>query len=262
MSSPPDRRPEGGSPAQRLRAKLARDEPLVVVNADHPSASFVEVLARQPIDAVFIDCEQGSPGTESVENMARAARLHSMASVVRVFSPAEWVLERYLFRGVDGVVVPRVDRAAEAREVVEAVRYCFPRDPGGKFVVVQIETARAVEELDAFLAVDGIDVYFIGPVDLAKSMGHRGDFRLPAVQRVMDSIIARTRAAGRHVGILVDDATVAACVAKGARFLYTHADAFVASGARAFAARAARPEPEQANPDPIAAPRPAGPDAR
>ena len=230
------------NPVERLRAKLARDEPLIVVNADHPSASLVEVLARQPIDVVFIDCEQGSPDVESVENMARAARLHGMASVVRVFSPAEWVLERYLFRGVDGVVVPRVDRAADAKKVVEAVRYCFPRDPAGRFVAVQIETVAALEELDAFLAVDGIDVYFIGPVDLAKSMGHEGDFRAPAVQQAMDSIIARTRAAGRHAGILVDGENAAAYVAKGIRFLYTHADAFVADGARTFAARVSKPD--------------------
>ena len=230
---------ESGSPVERLRAKLDRDEPLVVVNADHPSASFVEVLARQPIDILFIDCEQGSPDVESVENMARAARLHSMASVVRVFSPADWVLERYLFRGVDGVVVPRVDRAADARQVVESVRYCFPRDPVGRFVSVQIETVNAVEELDGFLAVDGIDVYFIGPVDLAKSMGHAGDFRAPEVQRVMDEVIGRTRAAGRHVGILIDDENVADYVAKGVRFLYTHANDFVAAGARAFASKVA-----------------------
>ena len=238
MTSHSDRRQDDRSPAERLRAKLARDEPLVVVNADHPSASFVEVLARQPIDVVFIDCEQGSPDVESVENMARAARLHSMASVVRVFSPADWVLERYLFRGVDGVVVPRVDRAVDARQVVESVRYCFPRDPVGRFVSVQIETANAVDELDDFLAVDGIDVYFIGPVDLAKSMGHDGDFRAPEVQEVMDSIISRTRAAGRHVGILVDDGNVADYVSKGVRFLYTHANAFVTTGAHAFAALA------------------------
>ena len=239
MASNPDQGKAGQRPTERLRAKLARDEPLVVVNADHPSASLVEVLARQPIDIVFIDCEQGSPDVESVENMARAARLHSMASVVRVFSPADWVLERYLFRGVDGVVVPRVDRAADARRVVESVRYCFPRDPAGRFVSVQIETTNAVEELDDFLAVDGIDVYFIGPVDLAKSMGHEGDFRAPEVQRVMDQVIERTRAAGRHAGILVDDGNVADYVAKGVRFLYTHADAFVSVGARAFAERVA-----------------------
>ena len=224
-------------PAVRLREKLARDEPLVVVNADHPSASLVEVLARQPIDAVFIDCEQGSPDVESVENMARAARLHRMASLVRVFDPQDWVLERYLLRGVDGVVAPRLDRAADARRVVEGVRYCIPAAPESKFVVVQIESASAVAELDEFFAVEGIDVYFIGPVDLAKSMGHLGDFRHPEVQEVMDDIIARGRAAGRHVGILADTENAAPYVTKGVRFLYTHANDFIGAGARAFARR-------------------------
>ncbi len=224
----------GRDPVRVLREKLARDEPLVVVNADHPSPSLVEALARRPIDIVFIDCEQGSPDVESVENMARAARLHSTASVVRVFSPEDWVLERYLFRGVDGIVVPRVDRAQDARNVVDGVRYCFPGAPDSKFVVVQIETQSAVDELDDFLRVDGIDVYFIGPVDLAKSMGHGGDYRAPAVQQVVNEVIARTREAGRQVGILVDDANVSDYVRRGVRFLYTHVNDFIAHGARGF----------------------------
>tara|TARA_A100001037_G_scaffold302682_1_gene334834 strand:- start:485 stop:1180 length:696 start_codon:yes stop_codon:yes gene_type:complete len=220
-----------------LRTKLRADEPLVVVNADHPSGSLVESLARQPIDIVFIDCEQGSPDVESVENMARAARVHGMASVVRLFSPEDWVIERYLFRGVDGVVMPRVDTAEQAQRVVDAVRYCVPQAPDSKFIVVQIETTRAVEELDDFLAVEGIDVYFIGPVDLAKSMGHAGDFHAAPVQEVMDDVIRRARAAGRHVGILVNEANARSYVDKGVRFLYTHVDTFLAAGAKDFQAR-------------------------
>ena len=222
-------------PAARLREKLARDETLVIVNADHPSASLVEVLARLPIDAVFIDCEQGSPDVESVENMARAARLHRMASLVRVFDPKDWVLERYLLRGVDGVVAPRLDRAADAATVVEGVRYCFPAAPESKFIVVQIESSAAVADLDGFLAVEGIDAYFIGPVDLAKSMGHRGDYRHPEVQAVIEDVIVRSRAAGRHVGILAGADDAAGYVAKGVRFLYTHANDFIGVGARDFA---------------------------
>ncbi len=229
--------PDQPSPIARVRNKLARDEPLVVVNADHPSPSLVEVLAQQPVDMVFIDCEQGSPDVESVENMARATRLHQMASAVRVFDPQAWVLERYLFRGVDGVVVPRLDRAADARRVVEEVRYCFPDIPEPKLVVVQIESQAAVDELDGFLAIDGIDAYFIGPVDLAKTMGYGGDFHSPAVQSAMDEIIDRIRAAGRHAGILVDHDNVTAYVRKGVRFLYTHVNDFIAAGAGDFAGR-------------------------
>ena len=229
--------PDNRSPVARVRDKLSRDKAVTVVNADHPSASLVEALARQPVDIVLIDCEQGSPGVESVENMARAARLHRMASVVRVFNPQDWVIERYLFRGVDGLVAPRVDRATDAQGVVDGVRYCFPDAAESKLVVVQIESRMAVDELDDFLAVEGIDVYFIGPVDLAKSMGCRGNYRVPEVQAVMDEVIERTRAAGRNAGILVDDDNVADYVRKGVRFLYTHVNDFIAVGANAFAGR-------------------------
>lgn len=229
------------SPIESLRSKLRRDEPAIVVNADHPSPSLVEVLAKQPIDAVFIDCEQGSPGIESVENMARAARIYQLPSLVRLFSAEDWVVERYLLRGVDGVVVPRLERAADARRVVETVSYCYPNARERKFVVVQIESAAALSSLDEFLAIDGIDVYFIGPVDLAKSMGFAGDYAAAPVQDAMDTAIRAIRESSRTAGILVNRENVSDYCRKGARFLYTHADAFLAAGVEEFAAQVNAP---------------------
>ena len=66
-------------------------------------------------------------------------------------------------------------------------------------------------------------------------MGHHGDFRHPEVQEVMDDLIDRGRTAGRHVGILADAENAADYVAKGVRFLYTHANDFIGAGARVFA---------------------------
>jgi 4-hydroxy-2-oxoheptanedioate aldolase len=174
--------------SEALRAKLARGEPVVVVNPDHPSASLVERLGRLPIDAVFIDCEQGSPDVESVEHMARAARLTGVASLVRLYTREDWAIERYLGRGVDGIVVPRLEKASEAQNVVAAVRYCYPRDHARKLVVIQIETRSALEGLDDFLAVDGVDVLFLGPIDLSKSLGHGGDYRGEAMLVVMSVV--------------------------------------------------------------------------
>ena len=153
-----------------FKHKLERGEPVLVINPDHPSPSLVEFLGRLPVDAVWIDCEQGSADFESVENMTRAARVNSLVSLVRIFSPEEWVIERYMGRGVDGIVVPRLETAAQAMDVVKAVRYCYPKNHQEKIIVAQIETRSALETLDEFLRVDGIDVYFIGPVDLAKSL--------------------------------------------------------------------------------------------
>ncbi len=221
--------------SEALRARMQAGRPITVVNPDHPSPSLVEYLGRLAVDAVFIDCEQGSPEVETVENMARAARLAGVASLVRVFAPEDWVIERYLGRGVDGIVVPRLTSAVEAERVVAAVRYCFPAGYRDKLVVVQIETREALEGLAGFLGVAGIDVYFIGPVDLAKSLGYGGEYRHPEVGRAIDQAIATIRAAGANPGMLVGRDDAPAYVEKGVRFLYTHANAFLARGADDFA---------------------------
>ncbi len=106
--------------AKGLKEKLGAGQPVVVVNPDHPSPGLVQFIGRLPVDAVFIDCEQGSAGIETMENMVRAARVGGLGSLVRLFSPDDWVIERYMLRGVDGIVVPRIDTAEAARRVVAA----------------------------------------------------------------------------------------------------------------------------------------------
>lgn len=219
-----------------FKKKLQQDDAVLVINADHPYPSLVEFLGRLPVDAVFIDCEQGSADIETVENLARAARLGGLTSLARIFSPEDWVIERYMGRGVDGIVVPRVDTVEQAAGVVDAVRYCYPKSWQEKAVVVQIETRSALDALDAMLRLDGIDCYFIGPVDLAKSLGYEGDYRHRDVQQAMNDVIARIREAGKVAGIMVDRGNVGAYVQAGVRFLYAHVNDFLSIGAADFAA--------------------------
>ncbi len=218
-----------------FKDKLATGAAVLVVNPDHPSPSLVESLGRLPIDAVWIDCEQGAADVETVENMARAARVAGLVSMVRIFAPEDWAIERYMFRGLDGLVVPRLDTAAQAQGVVGALRYCFPKSHQDKLLVVQIESRRAIQDLAGFLDVEGIDVYMIGPVDLAKSLGFEGDYRRPEVQAAIDETIATIRAAGKTAGILVDRDNVARYRDQGVQFLYAHANAFLSHGAHDFA---------------------------
>jgi 4-hydroxy-2-oxoheptanedioate aldolase len=222
-----------------FKSRLRRGECVVVVNPDHPSPSLVEFLGRLPVDAVFIDCEQGSADVESVENMARAARLAGLTSLVRLFHGDDWVIERYLGRGIDGIVVPRLETPAQAAKVAAAVDYCCPKDRAEKSLIVQIETKSALDTLDDFLRIDGIDVFFIGPVDLAKSLGHAGDFRVPAVHDAMVDAVRKIRGAGKAAGILVDRTSARDWSARGVQFLYEHANSFLSAGAEAFA-KAAR----------------------
>lgn len=218
-----------------FKTKLRRGDAVLVVNPDHPSPSLVEFMGRLPIDAVFIDCEQGSADVESVENMARAARLAGLTSLVRLFDGADWVIERYLCRGIDGIVVPRLETPAQAAQVAAAVDYCCPRDRAAKSLIVQIETKGALDTLDEFLRIPGIDVFFIGPVDLAKSLGHAGDFRVPAVHDAMVGAVHRIRAAGKAAGILVDRTNARDWAEQGVQFLYEHINNFLSAGVHSFA---------------------------
>lgn len=221
--------------AAALKRKLASGEAVTVVNADHPSPSLVEALGRLPVDAVFIDCEQGSPDFESVEDMARAARAVGLASLVRVFGRDDWIIERFLFRGVDGLVVPRVDSAEAAKRVVDAVRYCRSGSDADTVLAVQVESVAAVRDLDRLLGVEGIDVFFVGPVDLAKSMGYGGVYARPEVQVEIDRVIAAVRGASRAAGMLVGREDVERYRRAGVQFLYVHANAFLTWGAETFA---------------------------
>lgn len=233
---------------RRLKDRLARGETVSLVNPDHASSGLVAFMGTLGIDAVMIDCEQGNPGFTDVEDMTRAARLAGISAIVRIPSPEPWTIERYLMRGIDGVVVPRLDTAAQVRRVVEDIRYCTPKDFDDKAIIVQVESASALAELDGFLAVPEIDCYFIGAVDLAKSMGHRGDYRQPAVMQAMEQAIERILGHGRRVGFLVKEDDLQAWQARGVTMLYTHLNDFAAIGARQWRALAGLHDPPQGSP--------------
>jgi 4-hydroxy-2-oxoheptanedioate aldolase len=222
-----------------LKTKLKSGAPALVVNVDHPSPGLVDYLCAIGCDALFFDCEQGSPDIESVENMARAARLGHVTSLVRLWSRDPWMIERMMLRGVDGIVAPRVDDGRTAREIVDTVRYVFPRNHDQKTVVVQIESLAAVEVLDEILSVDGIDAFFIGPVDLSKSLGHSGRLEAPEVKELVAQTTSRIIAAGKRAGMLVTEENVREVQKSGATFLYCHANDFLRIGMAGFKSRMA-----------------------
>jgi 2-keto-3-deoxy-L-rhamnonate aldolase RhmA len=220
-----------------FKDKLKRDEVVVVLNPDHPSASLTEFVASLGFDGVFIDCEHGMASVERVQEMCRAARAAGVQSIVRPESDAPHTITRYLDAGAGGVIVPHIDTAAAARQVVETVRYARPKDFGDKVVVAMIESLNAVDNLEALLAVDGIDVFFVGPNDLSHSMGYPAQMHHPDVKAMVKSVCGRARKAGKVSGTLVVRETAAEFVEAGCRFLYEHANNFMMAGARDFRLR-------------------------
>jgi 4-hydroxy-2-oxoheptanedioate aldolase len=152
-----------------------------------------------------------------------------------------------------GIVTPHVNSRADAEKAVKSAKF-VPLGYRGMFggrqsygvpdyfhqanqqtmVVVLLEEAEALQNLNEILRVDNIDVFFVAPSDLAQTMGHLGNPGHPEVQQAIDSAIARIVAAGRVAGTLVNDDNAASYIEKGARFLLTSWNTWLARGATEF----------------------------
>jgi 4-hydroxy-2-oxoheptanedioate aldolase len=175
-----------------------------------PGAVTGEVLARTGADFVVVDLQHGAVAEAELPGVAAAITAAGSVPLVRTRSPSFADVGRPLDLGARGVVVPSVRDAAHAREVVAATRYApagtrsIGRLTGGAdrpLVVVMVETATALDDLDALLAVDGLDGVYVGPGDLALSLELTGDDHRAQLREVLSSIVARARAAAVPVGV-------------------------------------------------------------
>lgn len=142
---------------------------------------------------------------------------------------------RYLNCGADGLMVPMVNTAEQAKAIVETVRYACPADHEKRLVICMIETLEAIANLDSILAVEGVDLLFIGPGDLSQSMGYLpsvplGEERPQPVQDAVASAVAKIRAAGKIAGTLVFEHEMERWAKAGVQFFYIHSDPFLRTG--------------------------------
>jgi 4-hydroxy-2-oxoheptanedioate aldolase len=221
--------------SKSLKERLASGTPLLMVNPNHVSATLCEKLVRSGADAVFIDCEHGLASFEDIHHMAKAARYGGGFGIVRPQNQDRSTITRCLNAGADGLMVPLIHSAEIAREVVYHFRYAVPDDHASRLLIAMVESVEAVKNLDAILAVEGIDVFFVGPGDLSQSMGYSpnvpaGGRREQEVLDLVDDTLRRIRDAGKKAGTLAVRQDVGHLVAEGAQLIYYHADPFVADG--------------------------------
>jgi 4-hydroxy-2-oxoheptanedioate aldolase len=249
----------------RMKEKIARGEPALGCSVMFPSPQIVEMLGYAGFDWVLIDCEHGSIGLADAELMCMACDAAGIAPIARPRTNSDADIQSVMDRGAMGVQVPHINTADDAKRAVAAVKFgpgagrglAAGTRPdswglGGRMpdftaqanaqslVCVQLEHATALHNLDAILAVEGIDVFFIGPSDLSQSMGHPGNPKAPPVAAAISEMLQKMKAAGRTPGMPATADTLGDTLSLGCKYVYTHLPRLIGAGSAAFlkAARA------------------------
>jgi len=233
-----------------LRRRLLAGEAMFGTFLGLGSALAAEACALAGFDWLLVDLEHGGGDDSTFLQQQLAAQAHGVPVLVRVESGERIRAGRALDLGAAGVMVPRLESAAEARQAVRHVRYppsgdrgvatynracgfglrpeMLDAEPG--LCVIQVESRDAVERIEEIAAVDGIDVLFVGPRDLSHDLGVPGDTSAPAFR----SALKRVLATGIPAGILAPDAVTARRYAdEGFRFVGIGSDAsLLAASAR------------------------------
>ncbi len=250
----------------RMKQKLLSGQPAFGVSVMFPSPHAVDMVGRLGFDWTLIDCEHGSASPESVELMAMAAEGAGITPIARPQRNSPEEILRLLDRGVMGVQVPHVITADDAKRAVEAARYAplgnrglgagiraagynfgvppldYMKDASHEILVcVQIEDAEALVNLDAILRVEGVDVFFLGPSDLAQSLGFPGRSDAPEVQGAMDRAFEAIASAGKISGSAGGAKAVSAYLGKGVQYVYTHFTTLLGAGAADFLSAVRKP---------------------
>lgn len=215
-----------------FKSALARREAQIGLWLSMADAYTAEACATAGFNWLLIDGEHAPNELSSTLAQLQAVAPYPGHPIVRLVNADRDRIKQALDIGAQSLLLPMIDTPEEALAVVAATRY----PPGGVrgvgasgarasrwgllgdyiqhadeeiCVLVQAESVRAMANLPAICAVDGVDGVFIGPADLAASMGHRGQAGHPAVQAAIEQAIATIVASGKAAGILSVDPTLA-----------------------------------------------------
>jgi len=247
-------------PRNAFKRALAEGRPQIGLWCSLPGGYAAELLAGAGFDWLLFDTEHSPADPVTVLEPLQAAAAHPVSAVVRAAWNDMVLVKRLLDVGAQSLLLPYVQDAEEARAAVAAVRYPprgvrgvagFSRATGfGRIpdyarraeeelcLLVQVETTAALGEIEAIAAVDGIDGIFVGPSDLAASMGHLGEPGHPDVVAAIEDALLRIRRAGKPAGILtLDPGFARRCLELGAVFVAVGLDAALLSRASEALAR-------------------------
>jgi 2-keto-3-deoxy-L-rhamnonate aldolase RhmA len=243
-----------------FKEKIASGEPVLGTFVKTPHPHIVEVLASGGLDCICLDAEHAPFDRRDLDACIMAARANALPVLVRTTSSAAHDVLNALDCGADGVVVPHVRSAREAREIVASAHYGRGGDLARRgyagssraagygtksiaehmaesaartVLVAQIEDIEALDEIDAIAAVEGIDVLFAGRIDLTVALGCTSPDDEQVITAI-DRILSAAQAAGRRVGMFTPRAgDVPEWLQKGASLFLLGSDhGFIRAGAQ------------------------------
>ena len=234
-----------------LKERLQKGETVIGPFVIVASPIMIEAAGLAGMDFVVFDTEHGPLDVGDLDHLVPVARQAGLAPVVRVGEINEWQIVRALDVGADAVQVPQITDRASAEAVVGAAKYAplgqrgmspvtragalHTRGPGyyeaanaETALVVHIEGVEGVRNLDEVLAVEQIDVVFLGPYDLSQSLGIPGQVDDPRVQDAVRDCVKRINAAGKVAGSFAKDVpTAARWMDIGIRYVSYQVDALI-----------------------------------
>lgn len=208
----------------KLRAKFAAGQKCLGIWGMAINTIYTEIIAAAGYDFVILDNEHGPsmPG-DTLPHIQLLSHMN-VPTIVRVPWNDQVYLKRTLDAGAETIMVPMVETAEQAKAVVSACRYppqgqrSFGpwRDAGVErdidawwreankrtFIIVQIESAKAVENVEAIAAVDGVDALFIGPNDLSGTIGKLRQYDDPQFLKLVAAALGAIRKSGKPAGVV------------------------------------------------------------
>lgn len=200
-------------PTDRLQSSLRQKRPIVGFAHTIRDESITEALRGVDLDFLLIDLQHCPATIETLQRTLIALAPSELSTLVRAPWNDQATIGQILDVGAAGVIVPMVNTAEQARQAVAAARYApigtrswgprrtalFPGDAAtyareandNTLIITQVETAEAIENLDAILDVPGLTAVMIGPADLAISLGYGDDRANPAVRDAIQSVLDR-----------------------------------------------------------------------
>ncbi len=246
-------------PVNHFKHALAAKKPQIGIWSSLCSNIAADIFANSGFDWVLLDSEHSPNELPIVLNQLHAMQGGTANPVARVPWNDMVMIKRFLDIGAQSLLLPYVQNVEEAKQAVISMNYpqtgmrgvaggaramgygrikdYHKKAPAELCLLVQVETRKAMANLDAIAEVEGVDGVFIGPNDLSADMGYLGNWQHPEVWKVMEDAAKRIRKAGKAPGILVGEADGQRCIDMGYLFVAVGSDIGLLRAGDALAAK-------------------------